>query len=131
MSNIIEKSKYQEAYRCETGHVIPKWRQYGNFPAMDSMAFHACCPECGSKNISIVTGIWEREYIMTGNLFGKARELVKEQFIESIFSYHDRKKKGKDILVDESVESIIKKDFEFAFKMKEGLTGNNENVLKK
>ena len=44
-NTIIKKTKYQEAYRCENGHVT----------SMDSIAFHGCCPKCGSKNILIVT----------------------------------------------------------------------------
>lgn len=92
MSNTIEKTKYQEAYTCENGHILPKYRQYGNFPAMDSMVFHKCCPECGSKDIFTVTGIWERE-------------LVRERFIESVFSCQDEKLKlSVKVLADKSIE---------------------------
>ena len=105
MGNIIEKTKYHEAYKCENDHIIPKYRQYGNFPVMDSMAFHKCCPECGSKDIFTVTGIWEREYVMTENLFRKKRELVRERFIKSVFSCQDEKLKLSDkVLVDKSIE---------------------------
>lgn len=115
MSNIIEKTKYQEAYKCENGHILPKYRQYGDFPVMDSMVFHQCCPECGSRNISIVTGIWEKEYKVNFSFFGKSikGELVKEEFVESIFSYQKR-----NLNSEESAESIIRKDIEDAFKFK-------------
>ena len=93
VANIIEKTRYQEAYRCEDGHFILKYRCYGNFPAMDSMTFYSCCPECGSKNISIVTGIWEREYEIISFLWIKRKKLVKEKFVESILSFYDRERK--------------------------------------
>ena len=119
MSKTIEKTKYQEAYRCENGHIIPKYRQYGNFPVMDSIVFHQCCPDCGSKEISKVTGVWEREYKMNTSFFGKSikGELIKESFVESIFSDTDRKLR-KENLADDSAEGVIRKDLERICKIK-------------
>lgn len=94
MGNIIEKTKHQEAYKCENGHFILKYRQSRDSYVRTSMSFYGCCPECGSKEISEVTGIWEREYEINNNfLFGKSKKLAKEKFVESIFSWHDRKEK--------------------------------------
>lgn len=123
MALIFEKTKHQEAYRCKSGHVMRKCQKHANFPVIDSMDFYGCCPECGSKEIEEVTGIWEREYTTIGGLFGWFKKLEKEQFVESILSFHHRRELKEKRDIGTTVH------FKFALAQFVKTTGEGEGVI--
>ena len=53
------------------------------------MGLHNCCPECGSKKMSTVTGLWEREYNIKGWFIWGSKRINKREIHRSILSYYE------------------------------------------
>jgi len=79
---------YVQAYECECGHIMPKYKEAcGWFPPTPYFAFYDCCPKCGrgQDKIKEITGKWTYKTKTTGWLFFKTKYRTKDKFIKSQF----------------------------------------------
>ena len=74
-----EMAGFEEAFRCECGHYIPKYIGGGILSLSPALSFYNCCPKCGGTKdkIKLVTGKWKYKRVVYGR-FWPFRKVVYE-----------------------------------------------------